>query len=106
MDIGRLCPGLVLSSSRGEIEINPEEKFWKLRELVGRLLLFLELASTLHLAKAQVTSRDIFRESLSSKIWENLIKQSNFSRNTCHRVAQRLGQCYQPEDVRILVAIF
>ena len=56
----------------------PEEKFWKLSSLVERLLFYLDPSSTLHLAQAQVMDKDIFRESLSMKAWENLVKQSTF----------------------------
>ena len=55
-----------------------EKKFWKMRELVERLLLFLDLPSTLHLIQAGQIDKQILQESLSSKVWKKLIKQSTF----------------------------
>ena len=67
----------------------PERKVWKVPELAERLLLFLDPSTTLHLAQAQVMNKDIFRQSLSFKVWMNLVKQSEANR----------------KDVRSLVAI-
>ena len=57
--------------------VKPEEKFWNMRELVERLFWFLDPASALHLAEAQLMDKKILRESLSSKAWKNLVKQSS-----------------------------
>ena len=56
----------------------PEKKVWKMPELVERLFLFLDLSSTLHLIQAGQIDKQILQESLSSKVWKKLIKQSTF----------------------------
>ena len=73
----------------------PEKKVWKMPELVERLLLFLDLPSTLHLVQADQIDKHILRESLSSKVWKKLIKQSTF----------RDGDGRGRKDVRALVTI-
>ena len=60
----------------------PEKRVWKMAELVERLLLFLYLSSILHFVPADVMDKRILGESLSFKVWKNLIKQSTFCGNT------------------------
>ena len=78
----------------------PEEKFWKLSNLVERLFFYLDPSSTLQLAQAQVMDKEIFRESLSMKAWENLVKQSTFGREIRFRELEE-----QRENVRTFVDI-
>ena len=53
----------------------PEKMFWYVPGLVERLFLFLDPASALCLAQVKVMTKQIFKESFSSKVWRNLIKQ-------------------------------
>ena len=50
--------------------------FWNAPEMVERLFLFLDPSDVLHLAQAKVMKKQSFKDSLSSKVWRNLIKQS------------------------------
>ena len=79
--------------------VKPEEKFWNARELVERLFWFLDPASALHLAEAQLMDKKILRESLSSKAWKNLVKQIS-----CGGEQTKELKDEQREDVRALVA--
>ena len=61
----------------GKMDIRQSMKiFWNAPELVERLFLFLDTSSVLHLAQAKMMNKQSFKESLSSKVWRNLIKQS------------------------------
>ena len=51
-----------------------EEKFWQLPELIEELLKFLDLESTLQLARAHERTRNILQ---GSKAWNNLLKRSS-----------------------------
>ena len=79
--------------------VKPEEKFWNARELVERLFWFLDPASALHLAEAQLMDKKILRESLSSKAWKNLVKQIS-----CGGEQTKELKDEQREDVRALVS--
>ena len=50
-----------------------EQKFWQLPELIEELLKFLDLESTLQLARAHERTRNILQ---GSKAWNNLLKRS------------------------------
>lgn len=51
-----------------------EEKFWQLPELIEELLKFLDLESTLQLARAHERTRNILQ---GRKVWNNLLKRSS-----------------------------
>ena len=72
--------------------------FWNVPELVERIFLLLDPSSVLHLVQAQVIDKQTFKESLSSKVWMSLIKQSSYGEE------QLYGQVNeeQRKDVRAL----
>ena len=53
-----------------------EEKFWQLPELIEELLKFLDLESTLQLARAHERTRNILQ---GRKAWNNLLKRSSLN---------------------------
>ena len=54
----------------------PQQKFFSTRELVERLISFLDTETTLSLAQS-VVNEDTLRESLGSKAWSELIKRGS-----------------------------
>ena len=74
--------------------------FWNAPEMVERLFLFLDPSSVLHLAQAKVMKKQSFKDSFSSKVWRNLIKQSPWDGIWAYELNEE-----EREGVRTLVAI-
>ena len=55
-----------------------EQKFWRMPELVEKLLLLLHPLSSLRLLQTGIVEKQVLRESLSSKAWNHLIRQCSF----------------------------
>ena len=75
--------------------------FWNVPELAERIFLLLDPSSVLHLVQAQVIDKQTFKESLSSKVWMSLIKQSSYGEEQLYGEVNE----EQRKDVRALVAI-
>ena len=74
----------------------PEMKFWNVPELVERLFLLLNPTSALHLDHPQLVNK----QSLSSKAWRNLVKESSCGGEQVKEVKEK-----QRKGVKALVAI-
>ena len=76
-------------------------KFWELPELVEKLLPFLDLESTLHLAQAHQLTRDILQRSFT---WDKLIGRSCLQEEAYHCLDDGLFK-EKVASVKLLVAI-
>ena len=74
----------------------PEMKFWNVSELVERLFLPLNPTPALYLDHPQL----INKQSLPSKLWRNLVKQSSYCGEQLNEVKEK-----QRKGVKVLVAI-
>ena len=74
----------------------PEMKFWNVSELVEKLFLLLNPTPALHLDHPHLVNR----QSLSSKSWRNLVKQSSYGGEQLKEVKEK-----QRKGVKALVAI-
>ena len=52
-----------------------EQKFWRMPELVERLLFLLDPVSSMRLIQTGLVEKQVFRGSLSSKAWKHLISR-------------------------------
>ena len=82
-------------------EKEAEQKFLNIPEVVEKLILLLDPASTLHLAQSGVLSKDTFQKSLTFKAWNELVERAYNSAEDDEDVDNWLDEEDGDGDVRV-----